>query len=861
MSHIDIHAMKGVMTNVDESIRNDEDVAFEYEIQKTPQNILTWKRYLEYWKEEGRTDQQIRWLYERFCSQFVTDTSIWEDYIQWESAREVVQTSRIFWLFQRCLKSCVQDCDRICLSYLELAIEQHDLSMIRHALDLSLARVEREMHPKIWDPVLKFMEKKVLPLTQLDSTQEDEEESTDEAELINVLLVKGLAKIGLINEELSRSESRGDIWSSKLLERYLKVAPQQKQNDLLATLAKTRDNITIKSVYEKYLSQDGSSERYLPSSKLTFELNLNYLTSLDKLGLDDQYEEFMSQMNSIYADNWVFLTLLLAKYYISRGRLDSCGDLLKKSLQQTLSYSDFDRIYNFYLLFEQQCSQFILEELKENNSKSFKQEHWAEKLQGHMATFESLINLHDIYLNDVALRQDPNLVETWMKRVSLQKTSAEKCNIYSEAILKIDARKVSTPGSFGKLWCAYGDVYWRANATSTARELWTQSLKVPYPFIEDLEEIYLNWADRELDKEGIERAVSVLEDALHIPKNTGILLEKYNNGHRKVPAQTILFNSLRIWSKYIDFLEAYCPNDANSSNRIFNKTKMAYNSVIDLKLITPAMAENFALLLQNHHEVVESFQVYEKTIPLFPPEIQYELWIEYLEVATSHRLSSLSPEHIRFLFEKALGSLCSNGIDCKTIFIAYSVFEERISGLVRRCIEILHKGAMQDAVSVSTHLESRLQLWRMCISKAKSTLGPSVARELYQECIQVLPNPKAVEFVIKFSNFESSIGETIRAREILAYGAKLLPPSRNIELWDSFEIFELKHGDKETYKDMLKMKKLLDSDMVIDSEGVSQEEGNINFVAAAASHAPHSHTLIQPTSSRSINPDEIELDI
>ena len=136
--------MKGVITNVDENIRNDEDVAFEYEIQKTPQNILTWKRYIEYWKEEGRTDKQIRWLYERFCSQFVTDTSIWEDYIRWESTKEVVETSRIFWLFQRCLKSCVRDCDRICLSYLELAIEQYDLAMIRHALASSLMKMERE---------------------------------------------------------------------------------------------------------------------------------------------------------------------------------------------------------------------------------------------------------------------------------------------------------------------------------------------------------------------------------------------------------------------------------------------------------------------------------------------------------------------------------------------------------------------------------------------------------------------------------------------------------------------------------------------------------------------------------------------
>ena len=175
----------------------------------------------------------------------------------------MASTSRILSLFRRCLKDCVQDCDRICLSYLELAMEQCDLATIRDAMNLSLMRVDTKMHSKVWEPVLRFITDKVLLLTQLDSLQEEDEENIDEAELINILLTKGFAKIGFISEEIVDSKSIGDVWSAQILERYLRVAPQQRQHEILMILAKTRDNTTVNSVYKKYLIKDEDSGKYL----------------------------------------------------------------------------------------------------------------------------------------------------------------------------------------------------------------------------------------------------------------------------------------------------------------------------------------------------------------------------------------------------------------------------------------------------------------------------------------------------------------------------------------------------------------------------------------------------------------------
>jgi pre-mRNA-splicing factor SYF1 len=67
-----------------------------------------------------------------------------------------------------------------------------------------------------------------------------------------------------------------------------------------------------------------------------------------------------------------------------------------------------------------------------------------------------------------------------------------------------------------------------------------------------------------------------------------------------------------------------------------------------------------------------------------------------------------------------------------------------------------------------------------------------------------------IDIGLKFSKFERKLGEIDRARDIYAHLAQFANPrlARNEEaFWAKWERFEVFHGNEETYKDFMKMKR------------------------------------------------------
>lgn len=816
------------MDTIGRYVIDEDDIAYEYELQRTPQSIVTWRRYLDSWRSRDnnkRPNDHISWLYERFCNQFPDELDVWEEYVRWSLAicGDEVTYDSVFDLFQRCLMKFKGGCDSLCLLFLEFSINQYDLRMIRIALDTSLSKISRDTHARVWEMVLIFVYETLLPLTEADGVEYE-----DDVEKMGILIYKSL--FGSPEDKEDKVEA--DIWSSRILKKFLEVCTRDKVDETLIHLAGTRDYISILAVYNNVLA---NGSQLVPNSKISYSIHLHYLTALENIQKLDEYESFIERMQAIFPQKWVDLTKLLATFYIKQSRYDNVDDLLRRSLEKTMTVDDFSAIYNFHLDYEKIFIETVLEELKVKVDLQ-KEPSWGLRLEVHMSHLQDLTETQKLKLNDLKIRQKPNLVSNWLERVALFSSVEKQCGVYAEAILSIDPVKVVIPGSFGLLWCEYAQLYWDAEDFEHAREVWDRSLRVPYPYLEDLENIWMSWVEHELDETGLDRGIQLLETALKVPEAPELVLDTFKTADKKIPAQTIVFSSLKLWSLYLDLAESLC----SASPENVGKTISIYEQVIALKVATPLIFINYAHFLQDRKKMLESFQIYERAIGIFPPETQFEIWNIYLAESTEKN-SSISKEHIRDLFDQALENLVPNDIDCKAIFILYSDFEEQC-GLSNRSVDILLQGCRN-----TSNLESKITLWQLCISKVKALLSSEESRKFYEECVQSLPNSKAIKFVIEFSMTEAALNEVERARELLKYGAQLLPPGRNGELWKSWDNFEIQYGDKESYKDMLKLKRRLETEMRVETEIESQNAGNVEFVAA--------------TKTNVVNPEEIDLDI
>ncbi|CAR28037.1 hypothetical protein ZYGR_0N05250 [Zygosaccharomyces rouxii] len=800
---------------------DEEDVAFEYELQRTPLSIVTWKRYLEKWETQRRPLSHLVWLYERFCRQFADQEDIWCNYLRWIVNQRQFDTLTVYRRFIQILEGFSTGCEELCMLMMEFATSEYQLEMIRHILDVSLRKLGVESHWKIWEMIFKFLEEKMLPLTEFGDSQD---EYQDEQEQMEALIYKSL-----FGEE--EEQDTPDLWSSNILQRYIKIAPNWNLQDSLQKLASTRDYNAVHNFYQRYLNHGNELKATL---EIPFPLQLNYLEALDRLQLDEKYQSFLQQLQTLFPGKSVDFSIMWAKHEIKRSRFHHVTEILENAMSSTLDLKSFTTIYEFESLFERLYLENVVEELKSNPDL---QKDALEKfeLSAHLSRLQNLIETHSLRLNDLRLRQNPNSVETWRHRATLFQTIKDKCNVYAEAILAIDASKVFVPGSLATIWCEHAALYWNAKAFDTAKEIWDRALRVPFPHLKDLETIWISWTEHELAENGIKKGLEILETALKVPDAPEKILEKYKKSGKRVPAQAIIFTSLALWSFYLDLQEA---SSIGQSDQV-EKTISIYETMIYLKVATPMHFIQYAHFLQDYtNDKIKGFQVYERALSFFPRETQYEIWSVYLREATDPN-AQLSTESVRDLFDHALEALVPSGIDCWPIFILYSDFEEK-NGLAKRSVDILLKGCRTRSRDST--------FWEKCVSKAQRLLGGEAARPYYEECLQSIPNSKVIPQALAFAEMETQLGELNRAREILKYGAQLFHPSKNVELWEFWEEFELQNGDKESYKSMLKLRRTLESALTVNTELESQKEGNVQFIAASQKKTP-------------LNPEEIDLNI
>jgi pre-mRNA-splicing factor SYF1 len=66
---------------------------------------------------------------------------------------------------------------------------------------------------------------------------------------------------------------------------------------------------------------------------------------------------------------------------------------------------------------------------------------------------------------------------------------------------------------------------------------------------------------------------------------------------------------------------------------------------------------------------------------------------------------------------------------------------------------------------------------------------------------------KLQELCLEYAKMETGLRETDRARAVLVYGAQLADPRRDPDYWKAWHEFEVSHGNEETFREMLRVKR------------------------------------------------------
>ncbi|CCK69543.1 mRNA splicing protein SYF1 KNAG_0C04410 [Huiozyma naganishii CBS 8797] len=828
-------------------LQDKDDIAFEYELQKDDTNLVTWQRYLDHWKaqyiedKDKRPLQHIIWLYERLVAVLYEDIDVWYDYICWIfEHRDSISIKFISGLYKRCLeqvkapsKTKRLTLDTLCVNYMKFAVDSLDLTVIRSALDQSLGKItKKQSRLKIWEILISFLQNKLIPLTETAFEGSDFETQYEKLQF--------QLYTTLFGDKLQKVDQDGDIWSAQMLKRYLIICPRDRIFDTLALLARTFDYHTIKECFDKYLFKNNND-------RTSLSMQMIYLRALERLNLETAYQNLLRALKQNYPEENIKLLTEETSHYIKLSKLDELCMLLTDELSNTLKFKDFFYIYNYQIDFEQAYNSVVIQELESGQIQN--KTKWETILGEHMTLLESHIESYDMKLSDLKLRQNPHNIDAWKDRVNLFATIKEKCEVYSQALVTIDPLNVYTPRAFGSLWCDYATVYWTAEDYDSAREIFDTAIKVPFPYLQDLELIYANWIEKEVKLLGVERGCNMLSSILKIPDQHEVLIEKFYSHSKTVPAQTVLFNSLKLWTMYLDFLEA-------SSN--VNGLILAYEQIISLKLVTPLLITSYAQFLQTIGQKEETYKVLQRGIDLFHanPTILFQLWVVLLHQIVDDEDIQTKREEYRDSFEQALSGL-NDKVSCEDIYLLYHTFEEKLEQRsTMRAIDILRRGANSIPQKFTN---SKLKLWDMALSEMHDNFGAVACRPIYEECIPQIPIPRNIKHILQFVQLETEQKEYKRVRELFSYGAQLVPPSKNEDLWKVWDQFEIEHGDRESYRDMLKLKKKLESELKVDTETVSQAEGGVRFVTSTV---PQNRTPLPTDKSSAVsNPEEIDIDI
>ena len=489
----------------------------------------------------------------------------------------------------------------------------------------------------------------------------------------------------------------------------------------------------------------------------------------------------------------------LADYYTRRGDFDLARSTYEEGMEAVSKVRDFSILFDAYIKLEEGVieAMMAMEEEEEEEEETHGDEDWDILLVGNegagsqmadmelaLARAEHLTLRRPLLLNRVLLKQNPHNVGEWIHRANIyqkQQQMTMASAVLEEALTKVNARK-AVNGTPSQLVLALGTFYESADLQKTRQLFHRICNQFEYTFrdVDDLAQCYTAWVELELRNESWDEALSIARQAVAAPDGsaTGSMAKVVKN----------LPKSLRLWDLLLDLEE---------SLGSLTTTKDAYSHALEIKVATPMHVLNFASFLKDKKYYEESFSAYERGIEMFSFPASKVLWNAYLSDFIA-RYKGQKVERVRDLFERCLEGCPAE--DASEFCMMNGGYEEEF-GLTKRALNV-YKDMCQRVPK-----EEKYNAYQLYIAKTIKYMGVTASRDIYQEAIGSLDDEPAAKLCLEFAKMEALLQELDRARAVLTYGAQMADPRRLPEYWKKWHDFEVSHGNEDTFREMLRIKR------------------------------------------------------
>jgi len=738
---------------------SEDDFPYEQDIQRNLGSTKPWLAYIEYKLKHGTVREQA-FIMERACIQLPRSYKLWKLYLRFRTKHVAKLNAAVFAaeyrkvnaLFERAL-ILLNKMPRIWEMYLKFLMQQPLVTLTRHTFDRALRALPITQHNRIWALYRPFA-----------------------------------------------NSAAGDT-AVKIWRRYMQVHPEDAEDfiELLVQVGlyteAVRNYITILN-NPRFTSKQGKGHYELWSEMV--DLIVEHATEVEtghETGID--VERIIRSGIERFADQRGKLWCGLATYWTKRGNFEKARDVFEEGITTVMTVRDFSLVFDTYTEFEESIIGALMEVAATRAEKGVVDEAADFDLDIRMMRFEHLMDRRGFLLNDVLLRQDPNNVIEWEKRVALWgENKQEVVKTYTDAIAAIHPKKAVGP--FHQLWANYAKFYEAGGDLRNARIIMEKAVKVPFKSVAELADMWIEWAEMELRNENFDDAVRIMAKAVQAPKRSTV-----DYFDETLSPQQRVHKSWKLWSFYVDLVE---------SVGTLEETKKIYERIFELRIATPQTVVNYANLMEEHKYFEESFKIYERGLDLFSYPVAFELWNLYLTKAVDRKISI---ERLRDLFEQAVE-------DCpprfaKVIYLMYGNLEEE-RGLARHAMRIYERATRAVAD------EDRADMFNFYITKSASNFGLPSTRPIYERAIAALPDNEARDMCLKFADMEKRLGEIDRARAIYGHASQFCDPRTNPGFWSKWEQFEVQHGNEDTFKEMLRIKRSVQA----------QYNTDVNFIASQA---------------------------